>query len=207
MRAARICAKLPHVKSRWLKRTGIAAGGALVLLVVTVFGANACISGRADDYVFESLAELPTKSYAIVLGARVNLDGTPSQALHDRIDCAYDLFAAGRVQNIFVSGDGKQDEVMARTLVDRGVPADRVIRDGDGHRTRTTMMNARAHGIRDAIICTQRFHQARSIAWARHLDIDAVGWVSNRRPYSERRKDTTREVLARTLALFEIWFE
>jgi vancomycin permeability regulator SanA len=178
-----------------------------VLAIATVLGANACLTNRADEYVFESLDEVPPRSYVIVLGARVNLDGTPSQALHDRIDCAYDLFAAKRVQSIFVSGDGEQDEVMVRTLVARGVPEARIVRDGAGHRTRATMKNAQAAGIRDAVICTQRFHQARSIAWARHLEIDAVGWVSNRRPYSERRKDTTREVLARTLALFEIWID
>jgi vancomycin permeability regulator SanA len=175
--------------------------------ILTVLGANSCIAGRADGHVFETLEEVPARTWAIVLGARINRDGTPSQALLDRIDCAYDLYAAGRVQTIFVSGAHPQDDVMRKTLVDRGVPEVRIVSDGAGHRTRATMENARALGIRDAVVCTQRFHQARSIAWARHLDIDAVGWVSNRRPYSERRKDTTRELLARTLALFEIWVD
>jgi vancomycin permeability regulator SanA len=190
---------------RWLKRIGIVTGGVAALGILAVLGASSCIANRADGYVFETIEDIPKRTWAIVLGARVNHDGTPSQALHDRIDCAYDLFAAGRVQSIFVSGDGQQDEVMRKTLLDRGVPDAKIVGDGEGHRTKATMKNAAAHGIRDAVVCTQRFHQARSIAWARHLDIDAVGWVSNRRPYSERRKDTTREVLARTLALFEIW--
>jgi vancomycin permeability regulator SanA len=192
---------------RWLKWTGIATGATFVVAIATIVGTNACISNRADDYVFETLAEIPPRSYAIVLGARVNLDGTLSHALHDRVDCAYDLITAGRVQKIFCSGDAEQADAMVRVLTERGIPADKIIRDGEGHRTKATMKNAQAAGIRDAVVCTQRFHQARSIAWARHLDIDAVGWVSNRRAFSERRKDTTREVLARTLALFEIWVD
>lgn len=192
---------------RWLKWTGLSAAGVLVLAIVTLLGANACIKRRAEGYVFDTLAELPPRTHAIVLGACVNRDGRPSQALADRIDCAYDLWAAGRVREIFVSGDGEQDEVMAQALIDRGVPADRIARDGGGHRTRATMMNARARGIRDAIVCTQGYHQARSVVWARHLDIDAVGWVSDRRPYSHRPKDDVRETLARTLAMLEIWFD
>ncbi|MBA2544789.1 MAG: YdcF family protein [Deltaproteobacteria bacterium] len=192
---------------RWLKWTGLSAAGVLVLAVVTMFGANACIKSRAAGYVFSTLAELPPRTHAIVLGARVNRDGRPSQALADRIDCAYDLWSAGRVHEIFVSGDGEQHEVMAQALIARGVPAARIARDGAGHRTRATMMNAHARGIRDAIVCTQGYHQARSVAWARHLDIDAVGWVSDRRPYSHRPKDDVREALARTLAMLEIWFD
>ncbi len=191
------------MKRRWLVRTGLGAVAGLVLAAITMFATNACIKARAEGYVFDSLAQLPTRSHAIVLGARV-YNGRPSQALLDRIDCGYDLFAAGRVQTIFVSGDGEQDELMANTLIERGVPADRIVRDGAGHRTRATMENAAALGITEAIVCTQGYHQARSIAWARHEGIDAVGWASDRRPYSTRPKDDVREMLARTLAAFEM---
>ncbi len=174
-----------------------------MLAVVTVFGTNACIESRADGYVFDTLDQLPAKSYAIVLGARIH-DGRASQALLDRIDCASDLYTAGRVHRIFVSGDAEQVEIMATTLIERGIPAASLLRDGEGHRTRATMKNAAAIGIRDAIVCTQGYHQARSIAWARHEDIDAVGWRSDRRPYSTRPQDDVRETLARTLAAFEL---
>jgi SanA protein len=195
-----------RVKRRWLFRLGLTAGGLLVLGVVTFLGTNACIESRARGYVFDTLDQLPAKSSAIVLGARVH-NGRPSQALLDRIDCAWDLWSAGRVRTIFVSGDGGQDEIMATTLIERGVPAASIVRDREGHRTRATMENAAAIGIRDAIVCTQGYHQARAIAWARHEGIDAVGWRSDRRPYSTRSQDDVRETLARTLAAFELWID
>lgn len=193
------------VKLRWLKWIGISAVTMFLLGVVTVLGAGACIRNKADGFVFETLDQLPPKTHAIVLGARINQDGRASQALLDRLDCAYDLFTAGRVQTVFVSGDQPQSELMERSLIERGIPAAAIVRDGTGHRTRATMINARAIGIRDAIVCTQGYHQPRSIAWARHLDIDAVGWSADWRPYSTRSKDDVREAFARTLAVLEMW--
>ena len=69
------------------------------------------------------------------------------------------------------------------------------------------MQNAVAHGIRDAVVCTQRFHLPRAVAWARHLDIDAIGYEApaERLAYPLYRRDQLREAAARTLALFELW--
>lgn len=164
-----------------------------------------CIQARAAGRVFDTLAEVPPRSTAIVLGAAVH-EGRPNHALLDRIDCAAELYAAGRVRRIFASGGGGQDEIIARYLIARGVPADVIALDPAGHRTRASMENAAARGITDAIVCTQRYHQARSIAWARHEGIDAVGWVAARRPLSTRPRDTVRERFARSLATLELLF-
>lgn len=155
--------------------------------------------------MFDTLDEVPPRSTAIVLGAAVH-DGRPNHALLDRIDCAVDLYTAGRITRVFASGGGGQDEIIARYLIARGVPTGVIDLDPDGHRTRASMENAASHGIRDAIVCTQRYHQARSIAWAVHVGIDAVGWVAARRPLSTRPRDTVRERFARSLAALELLF-
>jgi SanA protein len=191
------------VKRRWLVRTGYAAAGSVAVAIATLLGTDACIQARADGRVFDALADVPPRTTAIVLGAAVH-EGRPNHALLDRIDCAYELFAAGRVETLFASGGDGQDEIIARYLIDRGVPAAKIVRDPAGHRTRASMENAAAIGIEDAIICTQRYHQARAIAWARHEGIDAIGWVANRRPLSTRPRDTVRETLARSLAALEL---
>ncbi len=64
------------------------------------------------------------------------------------------------VARIFATGDDGQDEIIARYLIARGVPAALIDLDPDGHRTRASMENAAAigiEGIEDAIICTQRY--------------------------------------------------
>ena len=118
-------------------------------------------------------------------GAGVHADGSPSDALADRLDCAVALYMTGRVDRVFVSGDGgsnDEDGTMSRWLVERGVPASAIVRDSVGYRTRTTMERTpRRRGISGAIVCTQDLHLARSLAWARHEGIDAVGVVADNR--------------------------
>src|SRR3989344_3009008 len=47
----------------------------------------------------------PSKPVAIVLGASVKPDGTPSDALQDRILTAVDLYKSGKVGELFMTGD------------------------------------------------------------------------------------------------------
>jgi SanA protein len=179
----------------------------LIVLGTTTLGIGDCHIGHAaDGLVYDAVADVPQHAYAIVPGALVRDDGTPSVALVDRLEGARALFAAGRIAAIFVSGDTRsfdEDGVMQRWLVDHGVPAARIRRDGTGYRTRDTMENAKSVGITDAVICTQAFHLPRSLAWAQHVGIDAVGLIVDRHVVRGR----LREIFARTLAMFEIWFD
>ena len=124
---------------------------------------------------------------AIVPGARVFEDGTPSHALADRLHAALELYRAGRVQKILVSGDhgsGIYDEVnaMHAWLLDRGVSPEAIYLDHAGFRTLDTMFRAsEVFKVRRAVICTQRFHLPRSVFLARAAGIDAVGLEADRR--------------------------
>lgn len=187
-----------------VRTTAIAFG----VVIVAIVAANCGIARRASGRVYDDADHVPHRTWAIVPGALVHHDGTPSVALVDRLDAARALYQAGTVDRIFVSGDHRDDDedgVMARWLVDRGVPAGRIVRDGAGYRTRTTMERARRLGIVDAVICTQAFHIPRSVAWARHVGIDAVGLEADLRWYDHQVSARTRETLARTVAMFEIW--
>ncbi len=186
------------------RRLGFAGLG-LAVLAIAIVGFADCYIGHQGT-VYESIADVPQRAYAIVPGALVHYNGEPSVALVDRLEAARALYAAGRVAAIFVSGDTRnhdEDGVMQHWLVEHGVPAARIRRDGTGYRTRDTMENAEQLGITDAVICTQAFHLPRSLAWAQHVGIDAVGLVADRHPVRGR----LREVFARTLAMFEIWFD
>lgn len=185
-------------------------GGALGLAAAAlVGGANAWILSQAGP-LFEDPASVPPRTVAIVPGARVLRDGTPMPALEDRLQAALDLWRAGRVRVILVSGDhgtAGYDEVngMQRWLADRGVPTDAIFLDHAGLRTLDTMVRAaQVFQVRDAVICTQRFHLPRSLYLARHAGIDAVGLVADRRAYTDARQDALREVVARTKAVLDV---
>jgi SanA protein len=197
---------MSRFSSRLVRATAVMCGLALGAVGL----GNACVAHQAADHVFSRVGDVPHHRFAIVLGALVHPDGTPSTALIDRLDAARELYAAGTVDQIFVSGDGPgdhEDEAMVRWLVAHAVRADRIVRDGTGYRTRTTMENARRLGIVDAVVCTQGFHLPRSVQWAHHLGIDADGLIADRRWADHQTRARLREAVARTVSVVEQWLD
>jgi SanA protein len=140
---------------------------------------NLWIARVERRYAFTDAATIPARAFAIVPGSRV-VRGKPLGILRDRLQAALDLYRAGRVKAILVSGqdsgEAPEATVMRGWLRARGVPADALWSDGGGTRTRETMNRAAAlYGVADAVVCTQTVNMARTLYLARAAGIDAVG--------------------------------
>ena len=150
----------PMKNSRWLwipLRLGWFGSGAmgLVLLHLFTFGST--------DYTRHA-------DVAIVLGARVYRDGTPSLALSDRLETGIQLYAIGQVQYLLVTGgigEEGQDEAqtMRRMAMEAGVPEDRILVDEHGC---NTLMSAQGchrlldeQGLTTALVISHYYHLAR----------------------------------------------
>jgi len=189
-------------------RRAIAAGLAGVALAGCglAVGTNAWIDHLALPHIHSALDGVPHRQVAIVPGALVYSDGTPSTTLRDRLTAALELHRAGKVEKILVSGDHatvRYDEVnaMGAWLRARKVPAADVFLDHAGLRTLDTMTRARqVFAVESAVICTQRFHLPRSVFLARQAGIDAVGLVADRRRYVHHRKNQVREFVAKSVS-------
>ena len=125
--------------------------------------------------------DVPAAPVALVLGALVQPDGTPSAFLTARLALAKRLYDAGTVRVLLVSGDDsgpRYDEpgTMRRWLLAHGVPAARVVTDNAGFDTYDSCARAvRVFGVHRAVVVTQTYHLERSVALCRHLGMDAVG--------------------------------
>ncbi len=80
----------------------------------------------------------------VVFGAQVHEDGRPSTSLRDRMDTAVELYEAGLVKRVFVSGgvgDSGYNEalVMRDMAVEGGVPAEAIAVDSNGVSTNATV--------------------------------------------------------------------
>lgn len=153
-------------------------GGLAAVLV-----ALACahwVRSSADGYIYD-VDSVPEAPVALVLGAQVGDDGQPSAFLAARLEIARQLLADGKVKAILVSGDHGQwtyDEpgAMQSWLVDRGVPADRVVLDHAGFDTYDSCVRAnKIFGVHQAIVVTQAFHLPRAVTLCREQGIDATG--------------------------------
>jgi vancomycin permeability regulator SanA len=118
----------------------------------------------------------------VVFGAQLAPGGTrPKPFLRGRLDTAAELVRAGKARVVLVSGDahgtsGNEIAAMTAYLVGNGVPAGRIVGDGDGLDSYDTCRRARdVYGVRKALLVSQRFHLPRAVALCRSLGVDADG--------------------------------
>ena len=182
----------------------------LPLRTLAAVGAITGMAGRADREIaavtagclFEHVSEVMPFEVAIVPGAYVSPDGTPSDMLADRLTAALALYEAGKVTRVLVSGGPDEVEGMVGWLAQRGVTA--VIADPLGLRTWMTMQRAVTLGVTRAVVCTQRFHLPRSLYLAHAAGIEAVGLVADAGHYRGGAFNTSREACARMRALVDV---
>lgn len=115
--------------------------------------------------------ETPRADYAVVLGTKVNVDGSLSDRLQARVDRAIQLYQDSLVAHIIVSGGlGKEGyyegNKMAKYLVKQGIPLDVITIDNAGNNTQLTAKNAARiipnHSSARVIVVSQFFHIRRT---------------------------------------------
>jgi len=192
-----------------LRRVVLVALGAGVLGAAAVAALNLYVVVRAGAQTGD-VARVPHAQAAIVLGAGVHPSGWMSGMLRDRVARAVELYEAGRVDRVLVSGDHGRwgyDEpgTMRDALLAAGVPAHAIFTDHAGFDTWASMRRAReVFGVRSAVVVTQGFHMPRALYLAREAGLDAHGLVADRSGYGRQgRISAVREILARVKAVGE----
>lgn len=198
---------LPKLALRIL-RWGLIAGGAGALAVIAV---NACMVGWARAKTAQSVNALAENEVGIVLGTSPRSGQWRNPFFENRMDAAAELYRAGRVRHLLVSGDNHRhgyDEPteMRNALVRRGVPASAVTLDYAGFRTLDTMARARSvFGLKKATVITDDFHQPRALFLASAFGLEAVGYPSARVPFKWSKKTLAREVASRVWACLDVY--
>ena len=179
---------------------------------LTVYVVNLHVQSYTDRKLQTSITEIPVEKpprVAIVFGAGVRSDGSPKDALYDRIVTAVELYRAGRVRKLLMSGDNpthNYDEptAMKQTATELGVPESDIVLDFAGRRTYDTCYRAKEiFEVRNAILVTQEFHQARALYLCNNLGVESVGITANRRKYIGENYWAFREFFS----VFSAWFE
>ena len=155
-------------------------------------------------------ADVPSKPVAIVFGAGYWPSGQLSDALADRMETAIDLYKAGRVNKLLLTGDNRtadynEPATMAEYAMARGVPREDLVLDYAGRRTYDSCYRAKAiFGVEEVVLVTQAFHLPRALYTCNRLGIDAVGVVADRHRYLRARWYQVREVAALARAWFDL---
>ncbi len=175
--------------------------------VLCDLGIGLGVRGRVHSRV----AGLPEAPVALLLGTAKFHHGRPNLFYGPRIEAAAELFKAGKVRGILVSGDNgrvgySEPEDMRDDLVAAGVPARFITLDFAGFRTLDSVVRAKeVFGQANVIVVSQRFHVERALFLAGHHGIEASGYAATD-PTSRRHfvKTRVREILARAAAVLDV---
>jgi SanA protein len=165
-----------------------------ILKIVILAGLVAIVLPRLITTLFAFSRTYTTQTVspapvAIVFGAGLWRDGTPTTVLRDRIATAAELFFSGKVQKILMSGDNSyidynEPGAMHNYAISLGVPDEAIVLDYAGRHTYDTCYRAQAiFGVRQAILVTQKFHLPRALYICSALGMKVVGVPSDRQDY------------------------
>lgn len=169
------------------------------------------LSSKANTYDF---ATIPSAQVALVPGAGITADDRPTLALRDRIDGAIELYRAGKVQKILMSGDNSsiyynEPGAMANYAIEQGVPESDIVLDYAGRRTYDTCYRAKEiFGLDSVIITTQKYHLPRMVFLCEQFGLNTSGFAVEQSDYLLNRYVfwNVREVLATLAAYLDVYF-
>lgn len=203
----------PRTRRKLRRRllTGLAAalfvvfGGRLILLL-----AAAGTPGGGD------LAPLKPGQHrvAIVFGAGLAPGGRPSPLLDDRLRAGEDLLRRGVVDRLLMTGDNSttsynEPSAMRRAAMDRGVAPEAIALDYGGRRTWDSCKRAHeVFGVRHAVVVSNDFHRARTVAECREAGVDvdgAVGTSTRKYGFGTRAGWQVRELGASWRGVIDTW--
>lgn len=196
--------------SKIIKRTLLIS---LIFGLFWFFGANWAIESNSEGKLFDTVSECPKVKVGLVLGtSKTNKHGFHNLYFDNRMMAAFDLFKAGKIDYILVSGDNSittYDEPtdMKEALISLGVPADRIFLDYAGFRTLDSMERAlKVFGQKEVIVISQRFHNERAIYLGEHFGMTVYGFNAKDVNKMGGFKTKVRERFARMKVFWDIVF-
>jgi SanA protein len=197
-------------------RTHLVAGFllSLILLAASPFVLRWAVMAWYERQQYP-LSDVPPQPVAIIFGAQVRPSGRLSDMLADRVRTGADLYHAGKVQKLLLSGDNldpsyNEPAAMRRFALELGVPEEALILDYGGLRTYDSCYRAKAlFGVGAAVLVTQDFHLDRALMICEALGLESVGVAADyHRPYGYSPRSMGwsrwREVAATSVAVWDI---
>ncbi|MFJ3206629.1 SanA/YdcF family protein [Streptomyces flaveolus] len=159
-----------------------------------------------------TIADVPRTEVAVVFGAGL-WDGEPSPYLANRLDAAAELYRAGRIEVVLVTGDNSREEydepdAMRAYLVRHGVPDGRIVSDYAGFDTWDSCVRAKKiFGVDRAVLISQGFHIRRAVALCQEAGVASYGVGVDARHDVTWYYGGAREILAAGKAALDAVFE
>ncbi|MFT5818293.1 MAG: SanA protein [Lentimonas sp.] len=194
---------------KWLKRI-FYSGVALLLLVLLL---NYKVKHDVKESMYDNITETPSKKVGLLLGtAKYVKGGWINLYYTHRITAAVELYKAGKIEYILISGDNGSESydeptLMREDLMAAGIPESAIYLDYAGFRTLDSVVRCkRIFGELDILVISQQFHNERAVYIARAKGMQAIGYNAQDVNAKYGFKTRIREYLARTKMFLDLWF-
>lgn len=188
----------------------------LVLIIastISIITAHLWVEKATDGMTYNSVSKIPYRQTGLLLGTGKYLQNGRKNAYYAyRINAAENLYKAGKIKYVLVSGDNgskNYDEPtqIKEDLIARGIPASRIYLDYAGFRTWDSMIRCKKIFNQSEItVISQQFHNERAIFIGKWKGVDAIGYNASKVSYRYGIKVKIREAFARVKLLLDLAF-
>lgn len=196
----------------WIKRLFFIGLLLFIMGVGLIIYANATAVWASRGKLFDDVKELPPAKVGLVFGTTDRYKGRENRYFRYRIDAAVEVWKAGKVETLIVSGDNRtkfynEPEKMKAALIEEGVPASRIVCDYAGLRTLDSVVRAKKiFGADTILVISQRFQNERAIYLAQANGIESFGFNAEDVELQAGYKTKIREVGARVKMWLDVNF-
>ncbi len=157
----------------------------IAVVAVVISAVDKMVTVATKGQLYSDVARVPKNKVGLLLGTSKYKDKARhiiNPYYQNRIDAAVELYMAGKIDYIIVSGDNSsvyynEPELMRNDLIAQGVPAKKIILDNAGFRTLDSVLRCRdIFGQTSVTIISQEFHNKRAVYIANHKEIAAVAF-------------------------------
>lgn len=185
-----------------------------VLSLISILWANSTINKQTENKIYTETVSIPENNVGLLLGtSKILKNGKPNQYFENRISATVQLYKAGKIKNIVISGDNSrksynEPEDMRNELIKRGIPETQIYLDYAGFRTYDSVYRMKEiFGQNKFTIISQEFHNQRAVYIANALKLDAIGFNAKDVNAYNGFKTKFREKLARVKVFIDLIFD
>ncbi|MBL0328762.1 MAG: YdcF family protein [Bacteroidetes bacterium] len=184
----------------------------VVILILSIILSNYWIIKSTKAQIYSDTSLIPQNDVALLLGASKTLrNGSENLFFKYRIEAAANLYKAGKIKHIIVSGDNSKKEYdeatdMREALVALGVPDSCITQDYAGFRTLDSMVRClKVFGQNKITVISQRFHNERAVFIGNFYEMEVVAFNAKDVPDAFSLKTRTREHFAKFKAVLDLY--
>jgi len=184
----------------------------LLILTSLIFICNYWVIKSTKAQLYSEINDIPANDVALLLGAsKTTVRGNTNLYFAYRIEAAAELFKAGKVKHIIVSGDNHKKEYdeatdMRDALIEKGVPDSCITLDYAGFRTLDSMVRClKIFKQKNITVISQSFHNQRAAFIGNYYDMNVVAFNAKDVPAQYSLKTKIREYFAKFKAVIDLY--